>query len=326
MRKSSDFLLSVVVPLHNEAAGLTAFHASLVTALQPFASYEILYCDDGSTDETAQVVRDLAATNSNIKLLCFSRNFGKENALTAGLTHAAGEAIITIDGDGQHPVELIPEFVAAWQAGNQVVIGVRKTTKEQSSWKQWQSRLFYKVFNKLSEQKLIPGSTDFRLIDRQVQQAFLQLNESDRITRGLIDWLGFKRHLITFTPKRRQHGEAAYSQRKLMVLAVNSFVSLTRTPLYLFGYLGVIITIFSFVLGLAVFVEQLLLGDPLQWNFTGTAMLGILILFLVGIVLLSQGILSLYISLLHNQSKQRPLYVIDYQASAGIKKVGHGAN
>lgn len=326
MSDSTKTLLSIVVPLYNEGAGLASFHTALWAGIEAAQvdEYEIIYVDDGSTDDTAEVARSLHAHDPNVRLVSLSRNFGKENALSAGLAQAQGDAIMTIDGDGQHPPALIPEFVDAWRNGFQVVIGVRSGNGHESAWKRLQSRLFYKIFNKLSEQKLLPGSTDFRLIDRAVQQAFLQLNESDRITRGLIDWLGFRRQVISFKPRQREHGSANYSQRQLMVLAINSFVSLSRTPLYLFGYLGVIITSVSLVLGTVIFVEQLLLEDPLNWNFTGTAMLGVLIIFLVGIVLMSQGILALYISLLHNQSKQRPLFIIDYQASAGIKQTPHG--
>jgi polyisoprenyl-phosphate glycosyltransferase len=326
MSETKKMLLSVVVPLYNEGAGLASFHTSLWAGIEAanIEDYEVIYVDDGSTDNTAEVARTLHGHDPKVRLISLSRNFGKENALSAGLAQASGDAIMTIDGDGQHPPERIPEFVDAWRSGAQVVVGVRGGISHESSWKQLQSKVFYKVFNSMSEQKLLPGSTDFRLIDQAVLQAFLQLQESDRITRGLIDWLGFRRQIITFQPHNRQHGTANYSQRKLMVLAVNSFVSLSRTPLYVFGYLGVAITSLSFIFGTVVFVEQLLLEDPLHWNFTGTAMLGILIIFLVGIVLMSQGILSLYISLLHNQSKQRPLFIIDYQASAGIEQTKHG--
>ena len=138
------------------------------------------------------------------------------------------------------------------------------------------------------------------------------------MTRALIDWLGFKRHYIDFTANARAEGSAGYSHRKLIVLATNSFVSLTTMPLYICGYLGIFITSTAFVLGATVIIEQLLLGDPFNWNFTGTAMLSVMLVFLVGIVLLSQGVLALYISHIHRQSKQRPLYVIDYADSVGI--------
>jgi glycosyltransferase involved in cell wall biosynthesis len=320
--KSAHIQLSAVVPLYNEGAGLTNFHALLVGALEKSvgSSYEVLYCDDGSQDDTVKVIEELRRDNLRLKLVKLSRNFGKESALAAGIALARGEAIIMIDGDGQHPAELIPDFVDAWKAGSQVVIGVRTANKNEGWFKHVGSSLFYNSFNKLTRQKMVPGSTDFRLIDGAVQRAFLQLRETDRITRGLIDWLGFDRSYIPFTANERQQGSAGYSRRKLVALATNSFVSLTSVPLHIFGYLGVFITGASLLLGTVVGVEQLLLGDPLRWRFTGTAMLSIMLLFLVGVVLLSQGMLALYISHIHNQSKQRPLYVIDYEHSAGLDK------
>lgn len=313
-------MLSVVVPVYNEADGLKAFHASLLDAVQGCAkdAYEIIYCDDGSTDQTTRIIKGLRAGNSRLKLVRLSRNFGKESALAAGMAMANGQAVITLDGDGQHPVELIPKFLAAWQGGAQVVVGVR-TNNNSSFFRRFGSRLFYQVFNRFTNHSLLPGSTDYCLLDRSVRQAFLDLREGDRLTRGLIDWLGFDRKLIYFEARGRVGGSPGYEFRKLMHLAANSFVSLSPTPLYWFGYLGIFITLAALLLGLAVIVEQLLLNDPWHWKFTGTAMLGILTLFLVGLVLLSQGILSLYISRIHNQSKRRPLYVIDYKNSAGIE-------
>jgi glycosyltransferase involved in cell wall biosynthesis len=321
MLKSRGCLLSVVVPVHNESSGLQKFHEQLIGFVKQSAkdSYEVIYCDDGSTDDTAKLVRSYHASNPRVRLIKLSRNFGKENALSAGIETAVGQAVLMLDGDGQHPVELIPKFVDAWKGGAQVVIGANINNRHGSRFKRIGTRLFYGIFNRLTSQKLMPESTDFRLIDASVQQAFLALRETNRITRGLIDWLGFRRELIYFKATARQQDSVSYNRRKLMRLAANSFTSLTPTPLYIFGVLGIVITSLAIVLGGAVFIEQLLIGDPWHWKFTGTAMLSILLLFLIGIVLMSQGILSLYISHLHDQSKQRPLYVIDYEGSAGIE-------
>lgn len=283
--------------------------------------YELIYCDDGSDDGSAKLVNDWHKHNSSIKLIPLSRNFGKENALTAGITMSKGEAIIMLDGDGQHPVELIPKFVTTWQEGAQVVVGLRLGNDGANWSSSMASRLFYNIFGKLADrQELVKGATDFRLIDRQVQQAFLNLPETDRITRGLIDWLGFRRQYVSFVAKDREDGKPSYGFNKRLGLAANSVTSLTPKPLFIFGYLGVFITLGSFLLGLAVIIEQLILGDPLKWRFTGTAMLGTLILFMVGIVLMSQGILALYISDIHKQSKRRPLYIIDFDKAIGISK------
>jgi dolichol-phosphate mannosyltransferase len=314
--------ISVIVPIYNEAPGLREFHESLVNSLEQSVnkSYEVIYCDDGSSDTSSDLIKKFRKSNDRVSLIRLTRNFGKENALTAGINIASGQAILMIDGDGQHPVELIPKFIDAWSNGASVVIGVKDSVTDEKYIKSLGSKWFYKLIRKMSGGELQANTTDFRLIDRSVQQAFISLNETNRITRGLIDWLGFEPTYIHFTAKKRIAGTATYSSGKLMKLATNSFVSLSPKPLYIFGFLGVGITLGAFILGLSVFIEQLLLGDPLNWKFTGTAMLGILILFLVGIVLLSQGILSLYISHIHSQSKGRPLYVIDYKKSDGITK------
>ncbi|HEY8886539.1 MAG TPA: glycosyltransferase family 2 protein [Candidatus Microsaccharimonas sp.] len=323
MTISHPILLSIIVPVFNEEDGIVHFHESLTTALKQIdgIQYEIIYTDDGSTDQTSDIIRDIAGLDKTVRVLSLSRNFGKEYALTAGISQARGDAIITIDGDGQHPVSSIAAFVQEWQNGAQVVVGVRKSTRHRAGFKSLGSRLFYKLFNSITGEKLLPGSTDFRLIDREVQQAFLKLGETDRITRGLIDWLGFDRKIIYFDVLDRNFGKASYNSHQLVRLAVNSFVSLSPVPLYIFGYTGVAITALSGLLGLAVIVEQVLLHDPLSWKFTGTAMLGILILFLVGILLTSQGIVSLYISHIHNQSKRRPLFVINHKKSVDVDEI-----
>jgi glycosyltransferase involved in cell wall biosynthesis len=316
-------VLSVVVPLFNEAQSVTKFHAALRAVLKTanLGQYEIIYCDDGSSDATVELVGKLADKNPQVvRLLRLSRNFGKENALTAGIAHARGQAILMIDGDGQHPVELIPDFVQSWRQGARVVVGVRRNNQHESHLKRWSSTVFYKWYNRLSRQRLIPGSSDFRLIDRMVAEAFLALPETNRITRGLIDWLGFRTDYISFDPNPRIDGKSTYDHRMLLGLAVNSLVSLSPLPLYIFGCVGIFLTFGSLLLGLTIIVEQLLLGDPLSWNFTGTAMLSILMLFMIGLVLLSQGLLSLYVSHIHNQAKQRLLYVVDYHTSRGVAK------
>ncbi|MDB5183022.1 MAG: putative Glycosyl transferase, family 2 [Candidatus Saccharibacteria bacterium] len=319
MSHQGDGLISVVVPLYNEAASLPGLHKHLTEVLSSLGNpYEIIYIEDGSTDESNAIISAWTATDSHVRMIALSRNFGKEAGLAAGIAQSKGDAVIMMDSDGQHPVEMIPEFIKAWKDGAQVVIGISADKKGEGAFKKVGSKLFYKLFNRFSDQPLVPGSTDFRLIDAEVRAAFLKLEEKDRITRGLIDWLGFKRSYITYVTRERQHGTATYSRRKLISLATNSFVTLTSTPIFLFGYLGVFISSLSFLLGTAIIIEQLILEDPLSWNFTGTAMLGVLIIFLVGIVLMSQGILSLYISHIHTQSKNRPLYVINHAKSAGV--------
>jgi dolichol-phosphate mannosyltransferase len=310
--------LSVVVPLYNEAAGLETFYKQLTAVLKKLKlSYEIVLCDDGSLDHTAAVVKRLARRDAHIRYLCFSRNFGKELAVTAGIHAARGKAVLTIDADGQHPVTRIPDFVHAWQHGAKVVVGVRTTNHYRSLFKGLGSRLFYRLFNKFSGTRLVPGSTDFRLIDRSVQREFVRLTERNRITRGLIDWLGYRQEHIYFEADKRIAGDATYSMRQLMKLSIDSVVSLSVSPLYLVAYIGAIVLPLSLILLLGMTVNALL-GDPLTLNTTGSAYVVVASLCLVGILMVSQGIIGLYLSHIHAESQNRPLYIID-EANSSIR-------
>jgi dolichol-phosphate mannosyltransferase len=247
-------------------------------------------------------------------LLSLSRNFGKEIAVTAGIQAAHGAAIFTLDADGQHPVALLPKFIEIWQAGTLVVIGLRTTNQGEGFVKRWGSRLFYNLFNRLTRLQLTPGATDFRLIDQAVQADFIRLTERNRITRGLIDWLGYKRAYVAFEGRPRLYDTAGYSFRKLCKLAIDSVISLSSSPLYVVAYMGMVVLPVSVALGLIMLVDAAL-GDPLQWHATGGAYVLVLVLFLIGVLLLSQGIIGLYLSHIHSETQNRPLYIIDQEAS-----------
>lgn len=308
-------IISLVVPLYNEQYSLQQFNDKLLDFIkEQHDDYKIIYVNDGSTDDTYKVLNSIALKHKFVSVVSLSRNFGKEIALSAGIYYAQGDAIITLDGDGQHPLSYLPEFIDKWQKGAAVVVGVRKHSGG-SGIKKLASSIFYKVFNAFSDVKLVPYSTDFRLIDKNVRAEFIKMQESNRINRGLIDWLGYSRDYVYFEPGIRQGGNAKYSFSKLVKLATDSFVSLTPVPLYIFGFIGILITPIALLLGLFIIFEQYILGDPLLLDFTGTAMLGVLIVFLVGLVLMSQGIIGLYLSHIQAQSANRPLFVIDYSKS-----------
>ncbi len=311
--------LSIVVPAYNEQESLGDFSKLLVHELKEVTtSYEIIVVNDGSSDNTLHVAQTLAAKDKRIRLVNLSRNFGKELATTAGIYYATGDAVIMIDADGQHPPELIKHFVALWKDGYQVVVGVRKTNQKEGFVKRYGSKLFYRLFNATSDVTLIPGTTDYRLIDKVVRDEFIKFTERNRITRGLIDWMGFKRTVIPFDAKERMAGRASYSVSKLVKLALNSFVSLSVAPLYAVGLAGVLITLLSFIFGLFILIEQPILSDPLHLRITGTAMIGVLLLFLVGIIMTAQGLLALYLSHIHVQAQNRPLFIVDKQNSANL--------
>lgn len=307
--------ISIVVPVYNESAGIKHFHKSLLASLPKNYKYELIFINDGSRDESLKKIAEIGSEDKNVKIINFSRNFGKEAAVTAGILASTGNATIMIDSDGQHPVELIGKFIDEWVQGADVVIGLRTQNTNEGFIKKYGSKIFYKLFNSISKEKIIPGSTDYRLIDESVRKSFSQLREKNRLTRALIDWLGYRRTYIEFIAKAREYGSASYDTKKLIKLAIDSYVSLTTFPLFAAGYLGAVIVPISIFLGLFVICEQYILKDPLRLNITGSASLGIMLLFLVGIVLMCLGFIAMYISKIYDETKNRPLYIIDERNS-----------
>lgn len=315
-------LLSVVVPAYNESEGIELFHNKhLLPALNKLdVSYEVIYVNDGSRDDTLSKLSKLAKSKS-VKVMNLSRNFGKELATTAGIFQATGDAVIILDADGQHPPVLIKDFIKKWRAGGQVVIGVRDTNEKEGFIKRYGSKLFYRLFNNASGAQIVPRSTDFRLIDRVVVDEFKKLRDRNRITRGLIDWLGFKREYIHFSSPARLAGEASYKTTQLVRLAMNSFLSLSVKPLIALIWIGVIVTFISLIVGV-VLIIQAAMGDPLSLHVTGSGYLSVFIAFLVGIILVAQGVVALYVSHIHEQSQDRPLFIIDPSTSVNYEKNG----
>jgi dolichol-phosphate mannosyltransferase len=309
--------LSVIVPVYNEEKGFAKFFdESLLPEVKNLRmDYEIILVNDGSKDRTLEILKTLVNKNKHLKLISLSRNFGKEMALTAGIYHATGDAIITIDADGQQPPELMPEFIKKWKAGAEVVTGVRTKYQKHGLLARVGSKLFYKLLHLLGVRQVVPGSTDFRLISKNVQEAFEGFTERNRITRGLIDWMGFKQDFVYYKYQNRIAGKPSFNFRKLLKLAVDSFVSLSTTPLVIFGWIGGFITVASGFVGVFIIVQQGILGDPLGLKWSSATALGIFISFLVGLVLISQAIIAIYISHIHTETKNRPPYIIDKRNS-----------
>jgi polyisoprenyl-phosphate glycosyltransferase len=304
-------LISIIVPIYNEAPNVPKLYAAFQEVLQPLPyHFELIFIDDGSSDDSVEVLSQLANTDAGVRVVELARNFGKEAATTAGLHAARGDAALMIDADLQHPPELIGLFVAKWEAGADVVVGVRQKCKSDTVLHRLSSSLFYKALNLISETKITPSATDYRLIDRVVIDEYNRFTERNRITRGLIDWLGFKRDYVLFKAKPRLEGKAGYSYRALIRLAMHSFVGHSLFPLRLAGYLGALLMLLAGPLGLFIFVEKYLLGDPLGYAFTGSAILGVILVFLVGVILVSLGLIALYIASIHGETTNRPLYVV----------------
>jgi dolichol-phosphate mannosyltransferase len=308
----AEQLISIVVPVHNEALNIRPLYDEVVQQLKRLRyRFELIFVDDGSTDDSVQQIERLVKHDKRIQLIELARNFGKEPAVTAGLNHASGDAALMLDADLQHPPHLIGKFIREWKKGADVVVGVKEYDKRESWLKRFTSRVFYGLFRRVARDVVLtPHGTDFRLVDRKVIDAFNQLSEHNRITRGLIDWLGFKRSYVHFQTNMRRHGSPSYNYRSLIRLAMNTFTAYSLLPLKIAGYLGWAILVTATPAGILVYAEQYLLGDPLHFNISGTAMLGILLLILIGMVLVCLGMMALYIAHIYAEVTNRPLYVV----------------
>lgn len=307
----SNKVISILIPIYNERKNIPVVYKEVVKAIKNLKyKYEIIFIDDGSNDGSIVELKKLTKVDKNVVVIELSRNFSKEIAISSGLAEASGDAVIMIDADLQHPPELIPDFISNWTNGADVVVGVRKSNEGQSIIAKSRSWLFYKTIEKVSNTKITPHATDYRLIDRRVVDEFNRFTEHKRITRGLIDWLGFDRVYIYFDAPKRLHGEAKYGLSQLINLAANSFVSLSFFPLKLVGYLGAVITIVSALLGIAMFIEIYPMHDALNINISGTAVLAVVNIFLAGMMLSSLGLLAMYIAHIHSEVVNRPLYVV----------------
>jgi polyisoprenyl-phosphate glycosyltransferase len=306
----SKQLISIIVPVYNEALNIPVLYGEIMQHIRrlPY-TFEFVFVDDGSQDDSVQAVQKLLRKNHNVQLIEFSRNFGKEAAVSAGLRTAKGDAAIIIDADLQMPPRLIRQFIFHWQEGAEVVIGVFASRKMGVLHK-WGSKLFYRIMQSIALSEITPHATDYRLLDRKVIDIFNSMTERNRITRGIIDWLGYRRIYVPFEQAPRKFGRPSYSFSKLTSLAINSFTSYSLVPLRLAGYLGVVILLFSVPLGLFLTFDRFVLHDPFHWGINGTTLLAVMTVFLVGVVLACQGLMSLYIAHIHAEVINRPLYVV----------------
>lgn len=302
-------LISIVIPVFNEEKNIPLVFTAIKDVFEqlPEHDFEVIFVNDGSRDNSLLEILKLSREDSRVKGLDFSRNFGKEPATSAGCHHAEGDAVITMDADLQHPPELILRFLKLWEGGAEVVYTVRTLNTGASWFKKVSSKLFYFIFNKVSEVKTESGTTDFRLMDKKVIEVFHKFPERERMFRGMIDWMGYKREKVEFVARERIHGSVNYSYSKLFQLAMNSLTSFSLLPLRLAGYIGIFIIVVS-GLTLGGMLTANWLADPNM--FTPIAILGVSNMFLIGIVLISLGFIALYIARIHNEVINRPLYIV----------------
>lgn len=303
----------VVIPVYNEAKNIPLLYQrlSMVAVGEPSYRWQFVWVNDGSSDASWDVLTQLAKSDIRVSAIDLSRNFGKEIALTAGVHSATdADAVICIDADLQHPPELIPQLLISWRQGAEVVATVRSSIERQPLMRKIGSHAYYWLMSKISGLDMRSQTTDFRLFDRKVVLAFCRATERERMFRGIMDWLGFRKVYIEFNAAARESGEAGYSYGKLWQLAVGSITSFSLMPLKLTGYLGLLITILSgvglaWMLGVRSFMDKAV--------FSPLAIIVVANTFLIGIVLSAIGLVALYIGHIHTEVINRPLYVVREQ-------------
>jgi dolichol-phosphate mannosyltransferase len=299
--------ISIIVPCFNEQEVIRHTHKKLTHALIGVKkNYEIIYISDGSTDKTNQFLDDIYTNDeNNVKLLKFSRNFGHQVAVTAGIEHAVGDAVILIDADLQDPPELIPEMIKKWEQGYQVVYCQRKKRSGESKFKIATAKIFYKALAYLSDVKIPVDTGDFRLMDRKVVEVLKEMPEKDRFIRGMVAWVGFEQFALQYERKERFAGESKYPFWKMVKFAIDGILSFSIKPLRLSTLLGFVSSLFAF-LGIIYALIMWFIGMPIL----GWTLMFIAIMFFGGVQLISLGIIGEYVGRSYAESKRRPLYVI----------------
>lgn len=309
--------LTVVVPAFNESTGLREFHARLTAVFDTLdLSCTILYVDDGSSDDTWELMESLRAGDARVATLKLSRNFGKELAMTAGLDAADADAVVVIDADLQDPPELIAQFVAAWRDGFDVVYGTRSTRAGESGAKKFTSAAFYRVMEKLSATPLPRDTGDFRLMSRRALDALKKLRERQRFMKGLFAWVGFRQKSIVYERDARFAGSSKFNYWRLWNFAIEGITSFSTVPLRLATYVGLLTACAAFVFGVFVLVKAVFYGDAVR----GYPTLLLVILFLGGVQLMALGMIGEYLGRLYMEAKQRPLFLIDESHPASGEK------
>lgn len=299
--------ISFVVPVFNEEENIHEFHRRLTQVMAPLPyDYEILFIDDGSKDRTSQLIRELAEKDPHVQGYVFARNFGHQLALTCGLDQSTGDAVISMDGDLQHPPEMVPELLKKWEEGYEIVQTVRKATEDATWFKNITSRLYYKLINSMSEVRVTPGGSDFRLMDRKAVDALNRFRERARFIRGMVNNLGFRYTTLEFVAPPRFAGHSKFSLRKMLRFALDGITAFSRVPLRLALYVGCIAELGSILLiGHVIYVKYIIQDAVPGWTTLAAAEF-----FLGGVELIGIGIVGEYVGRIFDEVKQRPLYII----------------
>ena len=301
--------ISILIPAYNEEPVLDKLFTRLADLANKTKGYdfEFLFVNDGSKDKTLDFIKDYAATDSRVSYINLSRNFGKEIGMIAGLDHAIGDAVVIIDADLQDPPELIPEMIKLWEEGYDDVYAKRISREGESWFKKFTSKMYYRTLQSVTRIPIQEDTGDFRLLDRRVVEALKQFRESQRNTKAMFSWVGFHKKEILYNRDPRAAGETKWNYIKLVELAIDGITSFTTAPLRISTYAGVVVSILAFIYLVYLVIRTVFLGVDLAGYPSTMAV----ILFLGGVQLLSLGIIGEYIGRIFNETKQRPLYLIE---------------
>ncbi len=302
-------LLSVIVPVKNEEDGILPFVGRVGAILEGIAvegGWEILFVDDGSTDATLGAIVAANQRDPRVRALSLSRNFGKEAALSAGLDHARGRAVIPMDVDMQDPPEVLPEMVAKWRDGHEMVFGIRRCRASDGWAKRLTAGLYYRAHNMVSSDKIPENAGDFRLMDRKVVDVIRAMPERNRFMKGLFAWAGFNQASVEYDRVERETGTTKFNYWKLWTLALDGITSASTVPLRIWSYIGALVAVFALAYGTFLAVSTMIFGNPVP----GYASIMVSVLFLGGVQLISLGVLGEYVGRILTETKQRPLYVV----------------
>jgi polyisoprenyl-phosphate glycosyltransferase len=298
--------VSIITPVYNEEKNIPLLVNTIATVMKDLPyHYNVIMVDDGSSDGSLSVIKEQVTIHPEVKYISFSRNFGHQNALKAGLDMAIGDCVISMDGDMQHPADLIPVMLAKYEEGYDVVYTIRQEDKNLPAFKKSSSNFYYKILNRLSDVKVDKGAADFRLMSMKVTEAVRNLPEQDLFFRGIVKWVGFKQIALEYNPQERVHGSTKYTIRKMVSLALNGILSFSKKPLYLAAYLGIIFSTLS-LLYIPYIAYSYFYGHPIS----GWASVIATITFFGGLQLLILGVIGIYIGRMFIQMKNRPMYIV----------------
>jgi dolichol-phosphate mannosyltransferase len=306
MNEKKDFLLSLVIPLFNEEENIQPLYDAIDKATKGI-SIEIIFVDDGSKDKSLAIIKNLSHKDDRIQFLSFSRNFGHQNALKAGIDYSKGDCVISMDADLQHPPELIPSLIEKWKEGYDVVYTIRKYDKKTAFFKKITAALFYGIIRSLSKTKIEKGTADFRLLDKKIIKEIKALKENYLFLRGMVSWMGFSQSSITYIAPERQAGKTKYSFRKMIKFAFSGITSFSTKPLQLSTFFGFLIAGAAFLYALYAIIASTFTDVVIEKGWTSVI---VSVLFIGGIQLIMIGILGEYLGKLFIENKRRPNYII----------------